>query len=64
MDCEFSSPPFLAEISDDEIISQIDSDSIPDWNVTFKQISVYMQAFERRVKLVTEAPGKVYGAES
>ena len=47
MDCELSSLPFLAEISDDDIKSQIDSNSIPDWNITFKQIPVYMQAVER-----------------
>ena len=57
MDCEFSSPPFLAEISDDETKSQLNSDSNPDWNITFKQIPFYMQANERCVKLVTEAQG-------
>lgn len=64
MDCELSSPPLLAEISDDEIKSHIDSDSIPDWNITFKQFPVHTQAVERCVKLVTEASGKVCGAES
>ena len=37
MDFELSSLPFLAEISDDEIKSQIDNDSIPDWNIIFKK---------------------------
>lgn len=64
MDCELSSPPLLAEISDDEIKSHIDSGSIPDWNITFKQFPVHTQAVERCVKLVTEASGKVCGAES
>ena len=36
MHCELSSLPQLSEISDDEIKSRIDSDSIPDWNITFK----------------------------
>ncbi|KAJ9597320.1 hypothetical protein L9F63_011841, partial [Diploptera punctata] len=46
-DCELSSPPLLVEISDDEIKSHIDSDSIPDWNITFKQFLVHKQAVER-----------------
>ena len=41
--------------------SPIDSGSIPDWNITYKQ---YAQGVERRVKLVTEAPEKVCVAES
>ena len=49
----------MAEISDGEIKSQIHSDSIPDWNITFKQIPVYMQAVECCVKLVAEAQGKI-----
>ena len=64
MDCELSSLPFLAEISDDDIKSQIDSNSIPDWNITFKQIQVYMKAVECCVKVFTEAPGKICGTES
>ena len=39
-DCELPSLPFLAETSGDEIKSQIDSDSIHDWNIIFKQIPV------------------------
>ena len=58
MDCELSSIPFLAEISDEDIKSQIDSDSFADWNITFKQISVHMQVIVRCVKLLTEAKGK------
>ncbi|KAJ9582304.1 hypothetical protein L9F63_003340 [Diploptera punctata] len=64
MDCELSSSPLLAEISDDEIKSHVDSDSIRDWNITFKQFPVHTQAVERCVKLVTEASDKVCGAES
>ena len=64
MHCEQSSLPLLSEISDDEIKSHIGSNSIPDWNITFKQIPFYMPAVERRVKPVTEAPGKVCGTES
>ena len=63
MDCELSSLPFLLEISDDEIKSLINSYSIPEWKITFKQIPVYMQAVERCVKLVTEAQGNIFGAE-
>ena len=59
MDCELSSLPLLSEISDDEIKSHIDSGSIPDWNITFKQIPVHMQTEGRRMKLVIEAPEKV-----
>ncbi|KAJ9581873.1 hypothetical protein L9F63_003785, partial [Diploptera punctata] len=64
MDCELSSPPFLAEISDDEIKSHIDSNSNPEWNMTFEQFPVHTQAVERWVKFFTEASGKVFGAES
>ena len=59
MDCELSSLLSLAEITDDEIKSQTDSNSIPDWNITFKQIPIYMQAVEGCVTLVTETPGKI-----
>ena len=55
MDSELSSFPFLTEISNDEYKSQIDNDSIPNWNITFKQILVYMQAVECCIKLATEA---------
>ncbi|KAJ9579282.1 hypothetical protein L9F63_024617 [Diploptera punctata] len=64
MDCELSSPPLLAEISDDVNRSHIDSDTIPDWSITFKQFPVHMQAVECWVKLVTEALGKVCRAGS
>lgn len=64
IDCELSSPPLLAEISDEEIKSHIQSDSIPDWNVAFKKFPVHTQAVERCVKLVTDASRKVCGAES
>ena len=63
MDCQLTSLPFLAEISDNKIKSQTDSDSIADRNFNFKQIPVYMQAVEGCVKLVTEAPEKNCGAE-
>ena len=55
---------FLAEITDDEIKSRIDSDSISDWNSTFKEIPVYTQAVECLVKLVREAIGNVCEVES
>ena len=64
MHCELSSLPLLAEISDDKIKPHIDSDSISDWIITFKQIPVYTQAVQRQLKLVTEPPGEVCGAES
>ena len=64
MHCELSSFPLLSEISDDEIKSHIDTDSIPDWNITFKEILVYMQIVERLVKFVMEAPEKNCAAES
>ena len=64
INCELPSLPFSAGISEYEMKSQIGSDLIPDWNVTFKQISVYMQAVQHQVKLVTELPGKVCGDES
>ena len=49
----------LAEISDDEIKSHIDNDSIPDWNIIFKQFPVHTHDTERHVKLVTETPVEV-----
>lgn len=58
MDYELSSPPLPAKISDDEIKSHIDSDSIHNWNITFKQFPAYRQAVEYCVKLVTEASEK------
>lgn len=64
MDCDLSSPPLLKDISDDEIKSHIQSDSVPNWDITFKTFPVHTQAVERCVKLVTEASGKVCGAES
>ena len=64
MHCELYSLTLMSEINDDEIKSHIDSESIPDWNITFKKIPVCMQAVERRVKIVTEALAKVCGAES
>lgn len=65
MDCELLSPPLLAEISDDEIKSHIDRDSIPDCNINSKPFPVLTQIVERCVKLVTETSGgKVCGAES
>lgn len=66
MDCDLSSPPLLKDISDDEIKSHIQSDSVPNWDITFKTFAfpVHTQAVERCVKLVTEASGKVCGAES
>ena len=63
MDCELSSFPFLAEISDNEIKSQTDSDSIPNWIINVKQIPVYIQAVEGCVKLVKKASGKNCGTE-
>lgn len=64
MDCDLSSPPLLKDISDDEIKSNIESDSVPNWDTTFKTFPVHTQAVERCVKLVTEASGKVCGTES
>lgn len=64
MDCDLSSPPLLKDISDDEIKSHIESDSVPNWDTTFKTFPVHTQAVERCVKLVTEASRKVCGAES
>ena len=61
MHCETSSSPLLAEISDN-IKSNIDS--ISDWIINFKQIPVYKQTVERRLKLVTEGVRKVCGPES
>ena len=58
MHCELSSFLLLAEISDDEIKSHIDSDSIADWIITFKQIPGYKQAVQHQVKLVTESQEK------
>ena len=59
MHCELSSFSLLAEISDDVIKSYIDSDSIPDWVITFKEIPFCMQAVQHQVKLVTESQEKV-----
>ena len=59
MHYELSSLPLLSEIRDDEIKWRIDSDSISDCNITFKEIPVCMQAVDRRKKLFPEAPGKV-----
>ncbi|GBM25556.1 hypothetical protein AVEN_272551-1 [Araneus ventricosus] len=64
MDYDLSSPPLLKDISDDEIKSHIQSDSVPNWDITFKTFPVNTQAVERCMKLVTEASGKVCGAES
>ena len=64
MHWELSSLPLLIEISDEEIKLHFDNDSNPDYIITFKQIPVYMQAVECRVKLFTEAPGKVFEDES
>ncbi|GBM29636.1 hypothetical protein AVEN_130109-1 [Araneus ventricosus] len=47
-----------------KIKSLIQSDSVPNWDITFKTFSVHTQAVERYVKLVTEASGKACGAES
>ncbi|GBN05886.1 hypothetical protein AVEN_160891-1 [Araneus ventricosus] len=63
MDCDLSSPPLLKDISDDEIKSRIQSDSVPNLDITFKTFPVNTQAVERCVKLGTEASGKVCGAE-
>ena len=48
MHCELPSLPLLAEISNNEIKLHIDSDTIPDWIITFKQIPVYMRLFNAR----------------
>ncbi|GBO31115.1 hypothetical protein AVEN_239507-1 [Araneus ventricosus] len=64
MDCDLCSPPLLKDMSDDEIKSHIQSDSVPNSDITFKTFPVQTQAVERCVKLVTEASGKVCGAES
>ncbi|GBM56843.1 hypothetical protein AVEN_227348-1 [Araneus ventricosus] len=36
MDCDLSSPPLSKDISDDEIKSHIQSNSVPNWDITFK----------------------------
>lgn len=65
MNCDLSSPPLLAKVSDQEIKSYINnSDSIPNWNINYKKFPVHTQAVERCVKLVTEASGRVCGAEA
>ncbi|GBM56363.1 hypothetical protein AVEN_7171-1 [Araneus ventricosus] len=64
MDSYLSSPPLLKDISDDEIQSHIQSDSIPNWDIIFKAFPVHTQAVELCVKLVTEASGKACEAES
>lgn len=64
MNCDLSSPPLLAKVSDEEIKSYINSDSIPNWNINYKKFPVHTQAVERCVKLVTEASGRVCGAEA
>lgn len=64
MDCDSSSSPLLKDISDDEIKSHIQSDSVPNWDITFKTFPVHTQAVERCVELVAEASGKVCGAET
>ncbi|GBM08129.1 hypothetical protein AVEN_214460-1 [Araneus ventricosus] len=64
MDYDLSSPPLLKDISDDEIKSHIQSDSVPNWIIIFKTFPVHRQAVEGCVKLVTEASGNVCGAES
>lgn len=64
MDRELSSPPLLNEISDHEIELHIKSGEVPNWSTKFKSFPVHTQAVERCVKLVTEASGKVCGAES
>ncbi|GBM07467.1 hypothetical protein AVEN_206266-1 [Araneus ventricosus] len=58
IDCDLSSPPLLKDSSDDEIKSHIQSDSVPNWDITFKTCPV-RKSSERCVKLVTEASGKV-----
>nr|GBN83623.1 hypothetical protein AVEN_134506-1 [Araneus ventricosus] len=41
MDCDLSSPPLLKDSSDDEIKSHIQSDSAPNWDITFKTCTVH-----------------------
>ena len=56
MHCGLFSLPLLAETNEDEIKSHMDSDSIPEWIITFKQIPIYMQAVQRQVILFAEPP--------
>ena len=60
---ELFSLPFMAEIIENEIKSHIHCDSTSYWNITFKKIPVYMQAVERWVNFITEAPEKDCEAE-
>ncbi|GBN32707.1 hypothetical protein AVEN_232874-1 [Araneus ventricosus] len=64
MDCNLSSHLLLKDISDDEIKSHIQSDSVPNWDITFKTFPVHTQAVERCLKLVTEGSGKFCGAQT
>ncbi|GBN25492.1 hypothetical protein AVEN_150623-1 [Araneus ventricosus] len=41
MDCNLSSHLLLKDISDDEIKSHIQSDSVPNWDITFKTFPVH-----------------------
>ncbi|GBM92292.1 hypothetical protein AVEN_259141-1 [Araneus ventricosus] len=41
MDCDLSSPPLLKDSSGDEIKSHIQSNSVPNWDITFKTCPVH-----------------------
>lgn len=60
--CKLFSPPILRNIDDDTILSLIHCETAPNWNI--RSFPCHTQAVERCVKLVTEASGKVCGAEN
>lgn len=62
MECDLSSP-VLKIINDDDIKSHTRSVSVTNWDTTYMTVSLHTQAIERRVKLITEASGKVHGAD-
>lgn len=60
--CEFSSPPLLKDVTDDELKTYIKTEEVPKWEILSQKMPVHTQAVERSVKLVSEASAKVCGS--
>ncbi|KAL4712560.1 hypothetical protein ACJJTC_007576 [Scirpophaga incertulas] len=60
--CQFSSPPLLKDVTDDELKTYIKTEEVPKWEILSQKMPVHTQAVERSVKLVSEASAKVCGS--
>ncbi|KAL4718870.1 hypothetical protein ACJJTC_004989 [Scirpophaga incertulas] len=60
--CQFSSPPLLKDVTDDELKTYIKTEQVPKWEILSQKMPVHTQAVERSVKLVSEASAKVCGS--